>query len=666
MRIVRAAAGVAALFVMAMLDTDPALAASGAAPDTGAGAASFAYIIPVAGVSAPIDAPYPGGTIDLDVDASDTTRGLFVVTETIPLAAGRGAEGITLLYPQWLQGNHAPRGPLNLIGGIEFRVGSKLLSWHRDPVDVYAIHVELPAGADRLIARFTYTSPLDPSQGRSAMTQEMLDLQWDKVSLYPAGFYARQITMRPSVLLPPGWQVSSALDGGVRDEGRVTWAATDYETLTDSPVIAGANYRRWDLGHSVSLSAVADAPEQLALRPANLAVMRALVDEGIAVFGAPPFDRYEFLVPLSDYLGMSGLEHQRSSESPLEARGFADWDEDEWERGVLAHEFVHSWNGKFRRPQGLWLPDFRQPTDNRLLWVYEGQTQFWAYVLAARSGLQSRQMVLDIIARSVGDLSDQAGRDWRPLGDTAFDPIIDARRPRPFASFTRGEDYYTEGALIWLEADQIIRAGTQGLRGLDDFARSFFAYDAQGPRQKTYTRADVVAALQATYAYDWATFLGERIDRVGLDAPLAGIERGGYRLVWKDEPNGYDKARMLHDRDLNLLHSLGVSLDGEGRVTATRWGSAAFKAGVVTGVRIAAVNATPYSADVLRRAITTAKGGRKPLQLLLKREDRFQSVAVDYHDGLRWPWLERVGTVQTGIDRLFAPRATGGEQGAMQ
>jgi predicted metalloprotease with PDZ domain len=662
---------VAAVLAAVLLTTTP-LDARQVSPAsvTGSPGTAATYVVPAADVPAPVDAAYPGGTIDLDVDASDVVHGLFAVTETIPLAARSGAGTITLLYPQWLQGNHAPRGPLNFVGGLELRAGGRPLDWRRDPVDVYAIHVDLPAGADKLVARFTYTSPLDPSQGRVAMTQAMLDLQWEKVSLYPAGYFARQIRMRPSATLPAGWNVGTALDGGVRDEGgKVTWGATDYETLTDSPVIAGANYRRWDLTRSVSMSAVADAAGQPALRPAELARFTALVDEATLVFGPPPFDRYEFLVTLSDYLGVTGLEHQRSSEIPLDAHAFTAWDEGEWDRNVIAHEFVHSWNGKYRRPEGLWVPDFRQPTDNRLLWVYEGQTQFWGLVLAARSGLQGKQMVLDLLARSAGDLSDEAGRGWRSLGDTTFDPIVSARRPRPFASFTRGEEYYTEGSLVWLEIDQIIRAGTGGARGLDDFARSFFAFagrhdgakDGDGsPHPKTYTRADVVAGLQAVYPYDWEAFLTERIDRAGLDAPLAGIEKGGYRLVWRDEPNSYDKARMMHDRELNLTHSIGVTLDGDGRVTGTRWGSAAFKAGVVTGTRITAINATPYSAEVMRRAITEAKGTRRPLQLLIKREDQFQTVSLDYHDGLRWPWLERAdgagSTAETGLDRLLAPR----------
>ena len=610
-------------------------------------------------VPEPADAAYPGGTITLDVDASDTTRGLFRVTETIPLAPG--TRSITLLYPEWLPGTHGPRGPINLIGGLKFWVGGKPVAWTRDPIDVYAIHVSLPEGARELVAKFIHTAPLEPAQGRITMTAEMLNLQWEKVSLYPAGHYVRRIRIKPSATFPQGWTVASALDGMKAAKQRVDWDAIDYETLVDSPVFAGRNFKSWDLGHAVTMAVIADAPEQATLRPQDLARLRALVEEAGGTFGPAPFDHYALLVALTARMGAVGLEHQRSSENSLDPRSFADWDENDWDRNVLAHEFSHAWNGKFRRPAGLWTPDYRQPMQDDLLWVYEGQTQFWGYVLAARSGLQTQQTVLDMFARSAASLAEQAGRDWRSIADTTYDPIIDARRPRPHGSLTRGEDYYAEGALVWLEADQIIREGTAGARGLDDFARTFFAYPGGGIRQKTYTREDLIAALNAIYAYDWRGFFATRIDRPGLAGPLAGIEKGGYRLVWKDRPNAYDQAKMTHDKELNLYHSLGLALDAEGKVIAARWVGPAFDAGIVSGARIVAVNGGAYSAEELKRAITAAKGTSVPIELLLKRQDHFETLRVDYHGGLRWPWLERAGVGEAGLDRLLAPRRGAGQ-----
>lgn len=614
--------------------------------------------VPVpAGVPDAADKPYPG-VIGLDIDASDTQRGAFRVTETIPVAVG--TERLTLLYPMWRPGHHAPRGPLAELAGLTFEAGGKTLSWKRDPVEVSAFHIDLPAGTREVTARFVYTSPLQASEGRIVMTQEMLNLQWEMLSLYPAGHYVRQIKVRPTVTFPAGWTEAAALDGRRAAGNKVTWAETDYETLVDSPVFAGRYFRKWDLGQNVTLNVVADKPEQLEAKPEYIAAHRALVEEALATFGAKHFDRYEFLLALTDRMGGIGLEHQRSSENQLEPTAFTKWADWDWDRGLLPHEFAHSWNGKFRRPAKLWTPDYRQPMQGNLLWVYEGQTQFWGVVHAARSGLQSKEVVLGQLANWAGTFSEQPGRQWRSVEDTTQDPIFAARKPKPFPSLTRNEDYYTEGALVWLEADQIIRAGTGGRKGIDDFARGFFGIRPGDVGQVTYEFDDVVAALNAVHAYDWASFLRTRLETPGQPAPLGGIERGGYRLVWKDEPNAFDKARAAEAKILSLYHSLGLTLDKDGKVTGSRWDSPAFNAGIVTGVRIVAVNGTAYDQDDLKKAITGAKTGQnagRPLELLVQRGDRYLTVPLSYRGGLRYPWLERVpGKVPAGLDALLAPR----------
>ena len=456
--------------------------------------------------------------------------------------------------------------------------------------------------------------------------------------------------------LPKGWTAATALDGQVVSGDTVRWAETDYEALVDSPIFAGTHFRKWDIGNKVTLNVVADEPELLALEPANLARLSAMVDEALATFGRPAFDRYQFLVALTDRMGGIGLEHLRSSENQMEPRNFIDWEGMDWDRNVLPHEFAHSWNGKYRRPARLWTPDYRQPMQDDLLWVYEGQTQFWGLIHAARSGVQSREMVLGMLAAQAGNYSELPGRSWRSVEDTTFDPVFAARRPKPYASLTRGEDYYNEGALIWLEADQIIRAGTGGRKGLDDFARAFFSYKGDGP-SATYEFADVVATLESVYSHDWAGFLRTRIMGTGQPAPLVGIEKGGYRLVWRDEPNAYDKARMADAKALSLTYSLGVSLDREGTVTATQWNGPAFNAGIVNGAKIVAVNGRAYDHDKMKQAITAAKAGGQPIELLVKRGDRFLTVPVPYQGGLRWPWLERASARGTApLDALLAPR----------
>ena len=605
-----------------------------------------------------VDTPYPGGTIALDIDATDIKRAVYRVTQTIPLAPG--TRRLTLLFPQWLPGTHGPRGPLNQLADLRFEAGGKPLAWQRDPLEVNAFHIALPEGAATVTARFVHTSPLQTSEGRITMTQEMLNLQWEKMSLYPAGHYVRRIRVKPSVAFPAGWTVATALDGQRgADTGsggaRTVWAESDYETLVDSPVFAGRYFRKWDLGSKVSLNVIADSPELLEAKPANMAAYRNLVSEAQVLFASRHFVRYEFLLALTDRMGDVGLEHHRSSENGQMPRALIDWDAYDWDRNVIAHEYVHSWDGKFRRPARLWTPDYRQPMQDDLLWVYEGQTQFWGWILAARSGIQTRQTILDSFASVAGTYSEQPGRGWRSVEDTTFDPVFGARLPKPAASLHRGEDYYSEGALIWLEADQIIRAGTGGKRGLDDFAKAFFGVRDGDWGQLTYEFEDVVAALNGVYRHDWAQFLTQRIKTPGQPAPVGGIERGGYKLVWKDVPNATDKARMGDVKALWLTHSIGLAIDKDAKVTASQWGSPAFDAGVVNGAKIVAVNGEAYDQDRLKRAITAGKGGA-PIELLIQRGEKFLTVPIKYTGGLRWPWLEKAGSGEAGLDRLLAPR----------
>lgn len=606
-----------------------------------------------------VDTPWPGGTISLDIDATDIQRGVYRVTETIPVAPG--TQRLTLLFPQWLPGKHGPRGALAELVDLRFTAGGKALSWQRDPIEVFAFHVDLPAGTREVTARFIHTSPLQKPEGRITMTPEMLNLQWEMMSLYPAGHYVRQIRVKPQVTFPAGWTAAAALDGANVSGSKVSWAETDYETLVDSPIFAGRWFRKWDLGNKATLNTVADAPELLSPPDAGVAKMRALMDESLIVFGRPPFDRYEFLIALSDRLGDIGLEHLRSTEIGFQPKNFSDWANYDWDRNTLGHELVHAWNGKFRRPAGLWTPDYRQPMQGSLLWLYEGQTQFWGHIVSARSGVQAKDIVLGMFASQAGKYAEQPGRSWRSVEDTTQDPIFAARKPKPFPSLARDEDYYNEGALVWLEADQIIRAGTGGAKGLDDFARAFFSHPGGEVRAVTYTFDDIVAGLNAVYPSDWGTFLRDRFEKPDRPAPLAGVEKGGYRLTWRSEPNPYDKGRMGATNRLELMHSVGVVLDKDGTVTATQWDGPAFNAGIVNGAQVVAVNSAAYDADKMKRAITEAAQTRKPIELLVKRGDRYVTSSVNWTGGLRWPWLERAqsGSSPAPLDRLLAPRRPG-------
>jgi predicted metalloprotease with PDZ domain len=606
------------------------------------------------------DIAYPGGPITLDIDASDTVRAVYRVTETIPVAPGTAS--LVLMLPRWLPGNHSPTGSMDQLVDVRFFVDGQPIAWRRDPVEVFAFHLTLPAGTHQVVAKFIHTSPLQPGEGRISMTNEMLSLQWQRMSLYPAGYYVRQIRIKPRVTFPAGWSVATALDGRTQAGAATIWAETDYSTLIDSPVFAGVNFKRFDLGHHVALNVVADKPANLAIAPENLKRFSAMVDEALLTFGSRHFDHYDFLLALTDRMGGIGLEHHRSSENSMAPDALTDWAGRDFDRNVLPHEMTHSWNGKFRRPATLWTPDYRTPMQDNLLWVYEGQTQFWGWVLAARSGVQSKDVVLGLFANTAGLFTQWPGREWRSVEDTTFDPIIAMRSPKPFPSMDRNEDYYTEGALVWLEVDQIIRAGTHGHKGLDDFARAFFGIHDGDWGVVTYDEGDVIAALNEIYPHDWAGFFKNRIATAGQPAPLAGIEMAGYRLVFRDTPNPFDKARMADGKYLSLIHSLGIVIDKDNKVGGCRWDSPAFNAGLVSGAKIIAVNGMTYDQDTIKDAIIAARTGGpaagKPIELIVQRGDRVQTVKLDYHDGLRWPWLERVapGKEPTPLDLLLAPR----------
>ncbi len=605
-------------------------------------------------VPEPVDVPYAPGVMMLEVDATDIERAIFNVKQSIPVEPGKR---LTLLYPQWLPGKHGPRGALAELAGLKFSANGQLVAWERDPTQVYAFHLNIPDGVKVLDASYQFLSPVRDSEGRIVVTPEMLNVQWEQVSLYPAGHFTRQIRIKPSITLPDGWTGVAALDGAKVSGNRIDYAETDYETFIDSPLFAGRHYRKWDLGHKVTLNVWADAAKFLEAKPEQIEVHKALVDETVLLFGSKHFDRYEFLLALTEKLGGVGLEHHRSSENSRETDYFVEWADNGSERGLLPHEFTHSWNGKFRRPATMWTPDFATPMRDNLLWVYEGQTSYWDLVLAARSGMQSPEMVLGEWARQAGYYSEQPGREWRSVEDTTHDPIFSARKPKPNSSYARNEDYYNEGSLVWLDVDMTIRQLSKGKRSLDDFARSFFGVSNGDWGVQTYTFDSLVSDLNKVQPYDWAKFLNERMRQPGQAAPLGGIEKGGYRLVWKDEPNVYDKERMKEGSNLDLTHSLGVVIDKEAKVGSVMWDSPAFKVGIVNGTKLLAVNGTGYTKDVLTDAIKAAKAESTPIQLIVQRSDRFETLDIAYTAGMRYPHLERVGGA-TGapIDQLMTAK----------
>ncbi|WP_213980196.1 peptidase M61 [Sphingomonas sp. dw_22] len=593
------------------------------------------------------DIDYPG-TLQLDIDATDTQRGIFNVKETIPVAK---SGHMVLLFPKWLPGAHTPRGEIEKLAGLQIRANGKRVPWTRDPMDVFAFHVEVPAGAKALNLEFQFISATVPDQGRMVMTPNMLSLQWNSMSLYPAGYFTRRIPVQATVKYPTGWSAAAGLPSKATGS-TYTYDKTTYEILVDSPVLAGRYYKPFELSPRVTLDVFADSPEELEAKPEQIEAHKRLVEQAVKTFGTQHYDHYHFLLSISEELGGIGLEHHRSSEDGVRPGYFTKWEEGSGSRNLLPHEYTHSWDGKFRRGADLWTPDFRTPMRDSLLWVYEGQTQFWGYVFQARSGLVSKEDTLEGYAAIMASLDNRPARQWRPLVDTTNDPIISSRRPKGWVSWQRSEDYYNEGLLVWMDVDSILREQSHGTKSIDDFARSFFGYKDGDFGEVTYTLDDVIAELNRIVPYDWKGFLDERLNAVTERAPLNGFTRNGYKLVYTDVPNKSGRG----GRDLaDLTYSLGLTAGPRG-ISNVTWDSPAFNAGMDLGDEIVAVNGMSYTGDRLKDAVKAAKGTKDPIKLLLKSGDRFREVSIDYHEGLRYPHLVKTVEGEAGLDKLLQPR----------
>ena len=433
-----------------------------------------------------------------------------------------------------------------------------------------------------------------------------------------------------------------------------TYDTTNYEILVDSPILAGKYGKVFPLTPNVKLNVFADNPGELAAKPEQIAAHTRLVEQAEKAFGSHHFDHYEFLLSITDQLGGIGLEHHRSSENGVTPGYFTEWDSGPGRRNLLPHEFTHSWDGKFRRGADLWTPDFRSPMRDSLLWVYEGQTQFWGYVLQARSGMVSKQDTLDQYASILAIYDTAPARQWRNLVDTTNDPIISSRKPKGWTSWQRSEDYYNEGLMVWMEVDAMLRQKSGGTKSIDDFAKAFFGIRNGDWGEVTYTFDDVAATLNKIVPYDWADFLHRRITETGQPAPIQGFAMNGYKLVYTDQPT--PTFKQGEKNSTNVSYSLGMIVSNSGEVTSSIWDSPAFKAGIDVGTQIQAVNGEAYSGDRLKAAIIAAKDSAHPVKLVIKNQDRFRDVTLAYTGGPRYPRLEKVGTGETGLDRLLKAR----------
>jgi len=604
-------------------------------------------------ITAPADTPYPG-TISLLVDLTNITDRVLNVHETIPVKAG----DLVLLYPEWLPGTHSPSNPVENMAGLVIMANGKRIDWVRDRVNMYAFHIDVPQDVSSLEVNFQYLAPIKPKEGR--ISSKFADLTWNSVLLYPAGYFSRRITFAPSVRLPNGWKFAVALDVKSQDGSLVTFKDTTLNTLVDSPLYAGVNFKRVDISsgpdNKVFLDIFADKPEQLEITPEELQYHKNLVIEAQKLFNSHHYDHYDFLFSLSDSIGGKGLEHHQSSEDATRAKYFTDWAGGVGGRALLPHEYAHSWNGKFRRPADLWTPNFNVPMRNDLLWVYEGLTDYYGNVLTSRSGMRTAEQGRDVIAQIAANFETSPGRTWRPLVDTTNQPIISSHfaMPEQWSSWQRSYDYYPEADLIWLDADTKIRELSGGKKSLDDFARLFFGIDNGSYITRTYILEDIVSALNTVQPYDWAGFLRARVYDLEPPVPEDGITRGGYRLVYNNNQPDWLKHQDASS-GTNFSTSLGFSVDKDSNVVNVRWDSLAFKVGITPDMQLEAVNDQKYTAEVLREAILAAEKSKQPIKLLLKRGDEFVTVTLDYHGGMRYPHLERVEGTPARLDAILAP-----------
>ncbi|HEV2576558.1 MAG TPA: PDZ domain-containing protein [Acidobacteriaceae bacterium] len=597
--------------------------------------------------------------IRITADLTDAPRKLYHAEIDLPVKPGPAA----FTTPQWIPGNHRPTGPVDQITGVVFTANGKTIPWRRDEADLYQFHVDVPPGVSTLHAHLDCIV-------LARASDKLAVLEWEKLMLYPANTPVRNIPIQPSVTVPKGWGIGTALqpvgayDPNARVGGTTQFQPTTVEQLEDSPVIAGEYFHEFALAPEISpkhfIDVVSDEPKDSDLKPDVLAEVSNLVREASVAYASHHYNVYHFLLTLSDVAGGEGLEHGQSSDNGVEEKGFINPGMRLGNADLLSHEFTHSWNGKYRRPYNLYQPDFHQMQQGELLWVYEGMTQHLGNVLAARSGLKTAAQYRDLLAMSAANLDNKPGRDWRSTDDTAIAASILRGGNPAWANWKRGQDYYQEGELLWLDADTLIRQLTNDQKSLTDFLHIFLAKGGNtGPLIVTYNRQELIDDLNQVVKYDWAKFLHDRVDLINPRADLDGIERGGYKLTYQDHPNDSEKLMAGASRrggmGPNVWYSIGLRVGNDGSISDVRWGGPADQAKLAPGQKLIAINGRTFSADRLRDAIDDAKSSKEPIHLLMQTEDYIVPVNIDYHDGQRYPVLVRDDSKKDFLDEITTP-----------
>src|SRR5580658_4740431 len=584
-------------------------------------------------------------TVTLFVDATSAPRKIFHSKLKIPASPG----DLTLYYPKWIPGEHAPDGPVVDLAGLKFTASGKTLKWRRDLLDGFTIHIEVPAGETEVNAELDFLSPATFEGGFSAgssATDKMALISWNQVLLYPKGWKSDDLTYIASLKLPANWKfgtplpIASTTGDQLNGETQIVFQPASLTTLVDSPVITGEFLKVVKLADDplVEMDIAADSAAALAPPPDVWEHYKSLVEQTNKLFGAHHYRDYHFLYSLSDHVAHFGLEHHESDDIRVSERGLIDDTARRMEAGLLPHEYVHSWNGKYRRPADLATPDYQQPMQDDLLWVYEGLTNYLGTVLTARSGLLTPEQARADLALTAATLDHTPGRSWRNLQDTADAAPQLYFSPHAWESWRRSTDFYDEDTLNWLWVDVIIRQQSKGAKTIDDFCHLFHGAPSTAPMVKPYTFDDVVNTLNQVVTYDWRAFWTERLTNHSPGAPLGGIEGSGWKVVYDETPSAMDSAAR---RSVNAIYSLGLALSSDGSIGDTVEGMPAAKAGIGPGMKLVAVNGRRFSPDVLREALKAAKNGSAPIELLVENTDYYKTYKIDYHGGEKYPHLVR-------------------------
>jgi predicted metalloprotease with PDZ domain len=614
---------------------------------------SRCFLSPALAFFLALPAAFAQSHITLAVDTTHSPQKILHIHEVIPVQPGP----LTLYYPKWIPGNHAPDGPLSAVTGLHFIADGKDIPWQRDLLDVYTFHVNVPGGVTHLDANFDFIE----AEGVSA-SDKLLVLEWNEVALYPAGTPSHDLTCDATLLLPDGWKFGTSLPIEHESGNRIAFKPIAFDLLVDSPIIEGQYFRVVDLtppGEPIhhELDLAADSEAALAMPPAIQKGLTNVVAESGALFGARHYRDYHFLLALSDHVQHFGLEHHESNDSRLPERVFLEPGGAFMVGSLLPHEFVHSWNGKFRRPADLTTPDFEKPMETDMLWGYEGLTDYLGPMLAARAGLWTPAQYREYLASIAASLGPgRPGRTWRPLVDTATGEPMGGPGGgvRGWMNWRRGVDYYDEGDLMWLEAATIIHQVTHGQKSIDDFCHVFHGGANNGPEVKTYTFDQIVAALNSVAPYDWAGFLHQHLDAKSPEAPTGGIGNGGWKLTYNAEPIGLPGRRG----GAGDAYSIGLQLGEDGAVMDSIVGSPAYDAGITSAMKVIGVDGRLYSHDRLQDAITAAKDSSQPIVLTWVDDDYIHTAHIDYHGGIRFPHLTREESKPDYLDELIQPHAS--------